>query len=101
MAYIDKIHCNFYSEYFTFKKWVEKYKPSFLSRFSRIYDSEAIWEETQGEDWNHELSVCYFPYGDWRFRLWLIWRCPIEFIREDLEERGYKTRWYHKLFFKY
>ena len=31
----------------------------------------------------------------------LKWRCPIPFIREYLETHcGYKTRWYHKLFWK-
>ena len=31
----------------------------------------------------------------------LKWRCPIPFVREYLESHcGYKTKWYHKLFFK-
>lgn len=31
----------------------------------------------------------------------LLWRCPLAFVREYLETNcGYKTKWYHKLFFK-
>jgi len=31
----------------------------------------------------------------------LLWRCPLDYIRVYLEEQcGYKTHWYHKLFFK-
>ena len=31
----------------------------------------------------------------------LLWICPIPFVREYLEKQcGYKTRWYHKLFWR-
>lgn len=32
---------------------------------------------------------------------YLLWRCPLPCVREYLEEHcGYKTRWYHKLFWR-
>ncbi|MCM1031575.1 MAG: hypothetical protein NC410_09085 [Oscillibacter sp.] len=31
----------------------------------------------------------------------LLWRCPIPFVRDYLKKNcGYKTKWYHKLFWK-
>lgn len=97
MAAADKIYCKYYSDYYAFKKWIEKYRPSLLESFI-LYDSQQQWEDIIENSHNEDLLVCYFPY---HLTKWLLWRCPVSIIREELEERGYKTKWHHKLFFKY
>lgn len=62
-----------------------------------LYDSQQ-WEDIIENSHDEDLFVCYFPYY---LTKWLLWRCPVSIIREELEERGYETKWYHKLFFKY
>ena len=94
MAAADKIY---YSDYYAFKKWIERYRPSLLECFT-LYDSWQHWEDTLENSHNNDLLVCYFPY---HLTKWLLWRCSVSIIREELEKRGYKTKWYHKLFFKY
>lgn len=52
------------------------------------------------EDWEekYEIPVTNTPLSVDRKLLWI---CPIPFVREYLEEQcGYKTRWYHKLFWR-
>ena len=52
------------------------------------------------EDWedNYTFSIARFNHRQDKL---LLWRCPIPFVREYLEKQcGYKTRWYHKLFWK-
>ena len=95
MAVADKIYCEYYNDYYAFKKWIEKYRPSLLESFI-LYDSQQQWEELLND--KDDLLVCYFPY---HLTKWLLWRCPIYIIRNELEKRGYETKWYHTLFFKY
>lgn len=52
------------------------------------------------EDWEemYTIPVTNTPLSVDRKLLWI---CPIPFVREYLEEQcGYKTRWYHKLFWR-
>ena len=103
MSEYIKIYCYYYIEYYTFKKWIEKYYPSLLY-LVKIYESREDWDKcindkkySSNEICDDNL-VCNCPnYLVKR----LFWHCPIPFIREELKIRGYKTRWFHKLFFKY
>lgn len=97
MAASDKIYCKYYNDYYAFKKWVEKYRPSLLEYFA-LYDTKQQWEELLENSHNDDLLVSYFPSHLTR---WLLWRCPVSIIREELKERGCRTKWYHKLFFKH
>lgn len=52
------------------------------------------------EDWEerYEAPITNTPFSVDRKLLWI---CPIPFVRKYLEETcGYKTRWYHKLFWR-
>ena len=52
------------------------------------------------EDWedSYTCPIMNTPFGvDKR----LLWRCPVPCVRKYLEEHcGYKTKWYHKLFWR-
>ena len=52
------------------------------------------------DDWEQSFSYPITSTPFWVDRK-LLWRCPLPFVRKYLEKQcGYKTKWYHKLFFK-
>ena len=52
------------------------------------------------EDWE-DLYSCPIMNTPFEVDKKLLWICPVPCVREYLEKQcGYKTRWYHKLFWK-
>ena len=52
------------------------------------------------KDWEHSYT-CPIMTTPLEVDRKLLWICPVPCVREYLEEQcGYKTRWYHKLFWK-
>lgn len=62
------------------------------SCLEEYYRSKEDWED------GYKFPIATFNYKQDKL---LLWRCPIPFVREYLEKQcGYKTKWYHKLFWK-
>lgn len=52
------------------------------------------------EDWEN-LYSCPITNTPFSVDKKLLWICPVPCVRKYLEEQcGYKTKWYHKLFWK-
>ena len=104
------------------KRDYEKITP-FSSRAEAEYNLKKHYKESADYDCPTEQAVeeasdiiqrYYMGVDDWEEKYTfpvtntplsvdrkLLWICPIPFVREYLKEHcGYKTRWYHKLFWR-
>lgn len=73
--------------------------PSFISIMEDVNSILKDYKKTE-EEWEEAYSA---PVMSTPFEVdkKLLWICPIPCVREYLRTHcGYKTRWYHKLFFK-
>lgn len=56
--------------------------------------------ERTARDWE-DLYSCPIMNTSYDIDLYLKWHCPVPCVRKYLKEHcGYKTRWYHKLFWR-
>lgn len=59
---------------------------------------EIINNYNDVENYKPEMPITNFSFKQDKY---LLWHCPLNFVREYLKENcGYTTKWYHKLFFK-
>lgn len=104
MAAIDKLRTSNYGDYNEFRIWCIKNKPSLLNSFYEPFLSYGEWEQLQrnkvkifGND-AKLIIASFLTYED----KYLYWHCPLEFIREYLENQcGFKkANWFVKLFWR-
>lgn len=71
---------------------IEQAEEEFDAIYDDYYKTENDWEDS------YNCPVMSTPFEVDKKLLWI---CPVPCVREYLEEQcGYKTRWYHKLFWK-
>jgi len=130
MASIDKLYLGNWYQYSVLKEWALIYYPKLLMNFYYPFLSKTEWDNWQREKFETQKKVYYdgkeIPYihtkdyEDARFDeefekecelpvtntpikvdRKLLWICPIGFVRDYLLNNcGYKTRWYHKIFWR-
>lgn len=118
----DKMYVHSYYEYDDLRRWAIAYYPELLFYFynitltwSEYADNVKEWAEQAekrvkkeyaklGHYYSELLEDNYtFPVMNTPFNVdkKLKWICPVPCVRKYLEEHcGYKTKWYHKLFWK-
>jgi len=71
---------------------IEQAKEEALAIIDAYYRNASDWEKL------YSCPIMNTPFGVDRKLLWI---CPLPCVRKYLEEHcGYKTRWYHKLFWR-
>ncbi len=73
--------------------------------FETLFDEATGLIDTYDELCDKECYVndVELPIANFTFKNdnYLLWRCPLDFIRYYLKKQcGKETKWYHKLFFK-
>ena len=82
----------YYKESVDYDCPIEQAKEEVDAIYDAYYKTENDWEEI------YTCPVMNTPFVVDRKLLWI---CPVPCVREYLEEQcGYKTRWYHKLFWR-
>lgn len=111
MAAIGKLRTDSYGDYDDFRIWCIKNKPSLLYSFYEPFLSYDEWNKLQTQ---YQKKMCkYFKDDTVNIPMiiahflshedkYLYWHCPLEFIREYLENQcGFKkANWFVKLFWK-
>lgn len=90
MAYIDKTYLNSWEQYVTLKDWCTSIGTTVDDYGNKITPLEFLWEYTE-KDFTHVDDTPFNGLPVWNtpeyFDVWLIRKCPLNFIQDRLKEQ--------------